>query len=111
MSARSQRRDASPSHIFVDDEGVAWIDDTGVKVVEVVLDEHANGWSAEEIHFQHRDLSLAQIHAALSWYYDHQDEVDREIARRLDEADALARDAAAHGSPLRARLRRLGRLG
>lgn len=79
MSARSQRRDASPSHIFVDDEGVAWIDDTGVKVVEVVLDEHANGWSAEEIHFQHRDLSLAQIHAALSWYYDHQDEVDREI--------------------------------
>jgi hypothetical protein len=35
-----------------------------------VLDKLAYGWSPEEIHFQHPALSLAQIHAALSYYYE-----------------------------------------
>ena len=69
----------APSHIRRDPHGVTWIDDTNVKVIEVVLDRLAYGWSPEEIHFQHRDLSLAQIHAALAHYYDHQAELDAEI--------------------------------
>ena len=40
-----------------------------MKVTEVVLDKIAYGWSPEEIHFQHPHLSLAQIHAALTYYY------------------------------------------
>ncbi len=49
-------------HIRLDNQGVAWIDGTNVKVIEVVLDRLAYGWSPEEIHFQHAaDLSLAQI--------------------------------------------------
>ena len=31
------------SHIRRDDDGVAWIDDTNVKVIEVVLDRLAYG--------------------------------------------------------------------
>jgi len=54
----------STAHIHLDARGVAWIDDTNIKVVEVVLDKRAYGWSPEEIHEQHPDLSLAQIHAA-----------------------------------------------
>ena len=68
----------APPHIRRDDRGAAWIDETNVKVIEVVLDRLAYGWSPEEIHFQHPDLSLAQIHAALAYYYDHQDEIRRE---------------------------------
>jgi uncharacterized protein (DUF433 family) len=52
------------AHIHLDERGVAWIDDTNVKVVEVVLDTRAYGWSPEDIHAQHSGLSLAQIHAA-----------------------------------------------
>ena len=100
--------DISLAHVHTDDHGVAWIDDTNVKVIEVVLDRLAYGWSPEEIHFQHPHLALAQIHAALAYYYDHQDEFDREIERQLKEADALAE--AAGESPLRARLRAAGRL-
>ena len=59
-------------HIKLDEQGVAWIDDANVKVIEVVVDRLAYGWSPEEIHFQHVHLSLAQIHAALAYYYDHQ---------------------------------------
>ena len=96
------------AHVHTDDQGAAWIDDTNVKVIEVVLDRLAYGWSPEEIHFQHPHLSLAQIYAALAYYYDHEAEVDREIERQLQESDALA--AAAQESPLRARLRAAGRL-
>ena len=47
------------THIHLDEAEVAWIDDTNVKVIEVVLDKLAHGWSPEEIHFQHPDLSLS----------------------------------------------------
>src|ERR1700720_1082811 len=96
------------SHIHRDAEGRAWIDDTNVKVIEVVLDHIAYGWSADEIHVQHRHLSLAQIHAALSFYFDHQQEFDHLIEQSLKQANDLA--AAAQDSPGRRRLRALGKI-
>ena len=74
----------------LDDRGVAWIAGTNVKVTEVVLDKIAYGSSPEEIHFQHPNLSLAQIHGALTYYYENQNEVDEQIRRGLDESDKLA---------------------
>src|SRR2546427_8984593 len=76
--------------IELDDRGIAWIAGTKVKVVEVVLDKTAYGSSPEEIHFQHPNLSLAQIHGALTYYYEYQDVVDEQIRRGLDESDKLA---------------------
>src|SRR5580658_10504556 len=96
------------SHIHRDAEGRAWIDDTNVKVVEVVLDNVAYGWSADEIHFQHPHLSLGQIHAALSYYFDHQPEFDSLIEQSVGHANQLA--AASPDSPGRRRLRALGKL-
>ena len=78
------------TQIELDDRGVAWIAGTKVKVMEVVLDKIAYGSSPEEIHFQHPDLSLAQIHGALTYYYENQDEVDGQIKRGLEESDKLA---------------------
>jgi uncharacterized protein (DUF433 family) len=95
-------------HVRLDDSGVAWIDDTNVKVIEVVLDKIAHGSSPEEIRFQYPHLLLSQIYAALSYYHDHQDEFDREIQRQLEEVDRLSADAA--DSPARRRLREAGRL-
>jgi uncharacterized protein (DUF433 family) len=77
------------SHIALDDRGRPWIAGTKVKVIEVVLDHTADGFSPAEIHLQHPLLSLAQIHAALSYYYDHQAELDAEIRRQVDEAQRL----------------------
>src|SRR5207249_6353214 len=77
------------SHIRLAEQGVAWIRGTNKKVIQVVLDKLAHGWSPEEIHFQHPHLSLAQIHAALTYYYDHQKEMDAEIEQEWREADEL----------------------
>ena len=81
---------AFATQIDLDDRGIAWIAGTKVKVTEVVLDKIAYGSSPEEIHFQHPHLSLAQIHGALTYYYENQDEVDGQIRRGLEESDELA---------------------
>src|SRR2546421_8434691 len=96
------------AHIRLDDRGLAWIDDTGTKVIEVALDQIAHGWSAEEIHFQHPHLSLGQIHAALGYYHDHKPELDAGIQRSVARVDALRGQAGE--SPIRKKLRALGKL-
>jgi uncharacterized protein (DUF433 family) len=96
------------THIRLDDRGIAWIDDTTTKVVEVSLDQIAHGWSAEEIHFQHPHLSLGQIHAALAYYHDHKADFEAEIQRSLERVEQFR--AKAGESPIRKRLRAMGKL-
>ncbi len=79
------------AHIEVDENGVAWIDDTKVKVIEIVIDKIVHGSSPEEMHFQYPHISLAQIHAALAYYYDNQAALDAEIEQRWREGDELVR--------------------
>jgi uncharacterized protein (DUF433 family) len=93
--------------IELDENGVAWITGANTKVVEVVLDKMAHGSSPEEMHIQYPHLSLAQIHAALSYYYEHQAELDAHIERWDREVEALR--AEQPDSPLRQRLRALKR--
>lgn len=95
------------SHIEIDGNGVAWISDANVKVIEIALDKLAHGSSPEEMHFQYPHLSLAQIHSALAYYYDHQLELDAEIQRRWFEVNEMA--ASESVSPLRQRLLELKR--
>jgi uncharacterized protein (DUF433 family) len=95
------------TQIELDDQGVAWISGTKVKVIEVALDKLAHGSSPEEIHFQYPHLSLSQIHAALAYYYDHQTELDEEIQKRWQEVNQLAGQES--NSPLQQRLRDLRR--
>jgi uncharacterized protein (DUF433 family) len=95
-------------HVWLDDNGRAWIDDTNVKVIEVVLDHLAYGWSAEEMRRQHPHLSLAQLHATMAFYYDHKSEFDRQIEESLQRADEQARESG--DGPLLRRLRAAGKL-
>jgi len=82
------------TQIELDSQGAAWISGTKVKVLEIVLDKMAYGWSPEEIHFQHPHLSLAQIHGALTFYYENQSHLDAQIRQRLDQAASLAAQAS-----------------
>jgi uncharacterized protein (DUF433 family) len=96
------------SHIRLDERGVAWIDDTNIKVVEIALEHIAHGSSSDEIFEQHNGyLSMAQIHAALTHYYDHQAEYDAEIDRQFREHDAMRSHSL--DSPGRRRVRALGK--
>ena len=89
-------------HIRLDEHDRAWLDDTNIKVIEVVLDHLAYGWNAETIQENHPQLSLAQVYAALAWYYDHQAEMDAEVERQDERIRALR--AASQPSALQRRL-------
>ena len=78
------------------------MDDTNIKVIEVVLDHLAYGWNAETIQENHPHLSLAQVYAALAWYYDHQIELDAEIEQQDERIRTLR--AASGPSSLQRRL-------
>ncbi len=62
--------------IEIDDKGVAWISGTRIKVIEVAIDKLAHDSTPEEIQAEYPHLSLAQIYAALAYYYEHKAELD-----------------------------------
>jgi uncharacterized protein (DUF433 family) len=99
---------AVATHIVLDKQGRPWIQGTNTKVIEVVLDKVAWGWEADRIHAEHPHLPLAKIHAALSYYYDHKEELDAEIERMDRNVKQLR--AAAGESPLVKKLRAEGKL-
>lgn len=76
-------------HITLNEDRVPSITGTTMKVVELVVEQRAYGWSPEELHFQHPYLTLGQIHSALAYYWDHRDELDRDIGRRLERVEEL----------------------
>ena len=92
-------------HIVLDERGVPLIAGTTMKVVELVTSQQAYGWSPEELAFQYPYLSMGQIHSALAYYWDHQEELDEDMARREADVDELQRKAPPH--PLVDRLKRL----
>jgi uncharacterized protein (DUF433 family) len=96
------------SHIMLDANNVAWIDDTNVKVIEVVRDKLAHDSTPEEMHLQYPHLSVAQIYAALAYYHDQRAEFDAQIAHDRDEVHALRVQAGE--SRGRVKLRTLGQL-
>ncbi|MEZ4556159.1 MAG: DUF433 domain-containing protein [Caldilineaceae bacterium] len=69
-------------HIYTDENGVPQIADANTKVIELVLDHIAYGWSPEELVHQHPHLTLGQVHSALAYYWDHQSELDLDIQQR-----------------------------
>lgn len=95
---------SATAHILLDERGQAFIDDTGITVLEVVLDKLAYEWSPEAIHIQHPELSLAQIYAAFAYYYDHKIELDAEMERQYEQGKSMWQAQRKH-TPLHRRLR------
>ncbi len=93
-------------HIVLDENNVPMIAGTTMKVIELVLDRIAYGWSPEELHFQHPYLTMGQIYSALAYYADHQEELDADIQRRLEFVDQMQRTLTP--PPLVERLRTKG---
>jgi uncharacterized protein (DUF433 family) len=93
-------------HIVIDERGIPIVEGTNMKVVELVLEKMAYGWSPEELYFQHPHLTLGQIYSALAYYWDHQEDLDKDIERRREFVDQLRNTAGT--SPLKARLKAQG---
>ena len=84
MPKSAELKPSGTAHIFLDDRGRGWVDDTNVRVDQIVADVIGpEKMTPERIiaAYPHAGFTLAQIHAALAWYYDHQAEIDAEFER------------------------------
>src|SRR5918911_1271507 len=79
-------------HIVINAASIPVIEGTTTKVIELVRDVLAYGWSPDELHFQPPHLTLGQIHSALAYYWDHKEELDRDIERRLERVEEIRRE-------------------
>jgi len=80
-------------HISVESQvmsGRPCVEGTRVRVMDIV-GAHRAGVAEEQLreYFSSRTLTLSEIHAALAYYYDHQDEIDAALA----EDEKLGRQA------------------
>jgi uncharacterized protein (DUF433 family) len=96
------------AHIGYNADGEPIIVSTRIKVRMIALDRIVRGWDADEIQRHHPDLTLGQVHSALAYYFDHKEEMDRDIADRHERVAELR--AAQGESPGRRKLRERGLL-
>lgn len=95
-------------HIVLNEHQVPILEGSTMKVIEIVMAQRAYGWTPEEIHINHRNLSMSQIYGALSYYWDHKPELDASIDADLQAAKTM--QAEAGESPFVARLKAQGLL-
>ena len=75
--------------ITIDGSGVAYVEGTSTKVIEVVQAQQAQERTPEQVQSELPHLTLAQVYAALAYYHANRDELDAKIRARKDFADAL----------------------
>src|SRR5690242_19537300 len=73
---------------------------TRIRVQDIYVWHELQGRSADEIVADFPQLTLADVHAALAYYFDHKDELDRQMRQEIDWAETMK---AAHTSVLRSR--------
>lgn len=76
-------------HISLDATGVARIGDSRYKVLHLAGEHFHYGWSAEELLRQHPDLKPEEVYAALTYFYDHYDEMCDSLRKSGERAEVL----------------------
>ncbi len=76
-------------HIAIDDQGIARLGQTRYKVLHLAAEHYYYGWTAEEILRQHPDLRPEEVYAALTYFYDHHDELVRQMQIQADVVESL----------------------
>ncbi|HEY7676133.1 MAG TPA: DUF433 domain-containing protein [Candidatus Methylomirabilis sp.] len=72
--------------------GVPVIAGTGIRVLDVAIRYEVMGMAPEEILVALPHLTLPEIHAALSYYYTHKTELDKEWKASLKKIDRLRKE-------------------
>ena len=76
-------------HISIDQHGTARIGQTRYKVIHLAAEHYHYGWSAEELMRQHPDLRPQEVYAALTYFYDHHDDLVQLMKSQADEVETL----------------------
>ena len=83
--------------------GKAVIIGSRIKVTQIAFEVERLGWTPDQIIDAHPHLTLPQVHDALSYYYENQMELDRELMTEQKLAADLRQQYLAKTATLRAR--------
>ncbi len=72
----------------------AFVRGTRLRVQDIVIDHQRFGHSSEQIALDYENLTLAQVHAALAFYFENRNEVQQAIR----DDDAVVSDMVKQGS-------------
>jgi uncharacterized protein (DUF433 family) len=92
-------------HITFNERGRAIVDGR-FKVYMIVRDHIDGGMSPQEMHEAYEGMSLAAIHAALTYYFDHKAQMDEEMRQLAEETDKILRDLEPRNTAFWAELKR-----
>lgn len=85
-------------------QGSAIIQGTRVRIIDIIIEYEYLGWDPDTIAAEHPQLTLAQIHDALSFYYENRKKIDQEIiARKASVAELkqqYKKDSTAWGTDI-----------
>jgi uncharacterized protein (DUF433 family) len=73
-----------------------------IRVMDIVVLHELRGMCPEEIAYQYPSISLADVHAALSYYFDNRHEIQHEFRKEEEAAEWVKANIP---SKLRERLR------
>ena len=65
---------------------------TRTRIIDIAIEYEYLGRTVDEITDAHPYLSLAQVHDALSYYYEQQEKLDKEIKERLEKIEELRKE-------------------
>ena len=94
-------------HIAFTDGGVPYIDGTRIKLETIIMARLQGRLEPEQIAADYPPLTPGQVYMALAYYYDHKEEMDRqmeerermaeEILARIDSTSRIRADLKARG--------------
>ncbi len=76
--------------------GMPIIIGTGIRVIDVAIRYEIMGMSPEEIIVALPHLNLSQVHDALSYYYEHKSEIDKEWQDAVKKAGSMKKITESH---------------
>ena len=83
---------ATTEHIEINPQkcgGRPCVAGTRIRVQDIYVWHELQGQSPEEIVTDFKQLSLADVHAALAYYHDHREAIEAEVQTERTEADQL----------------------
>jgi uncharacterized protein (DUF433 family) len=79
--------------------GKACIKTTRIRVLDIVSATEQLALSPDEVCDQYPELTLAHVHSALAYYYDHREEIQAEIESERNAVDRFQRDHPGQVAP------------
>ena len=102
MNNNQMKKKTNHRYIVCDEAisgGVPIIEGTRIRVIQIAQEYSRMGYFPEDIIKAHPHLNLAQVHDALSYYFEHKDEFDKKMEKSLEDYERVKKNSPSKLKP------------